>query len=208
MPQGLRRSIHGVSMCTSPIKWLTTHPGSLSHALVLDNKIPVSDIYGVKILKFYEHPEIRPQIEVHWGDENLCIMQDILQSTMIVSTPLTTVPIYLLSLYHFSIRSISFENAAWASKNSTSTKTWSSRIDRNTIRWIPGIDKSLWRAVLNMTGLLSKTKTTCKSFIFLVVFGTAGLLGRRGIFEWDFVVVTWPVVHVGGDERIVQKKNY
>ena len=32
--------------------------------LVLDNKISVSDIDGMKILKLYEHPEIRPQIEV------------------------------------------------------------------------------------------------------------------------------------------------
>jgi len=26
---------------------------------------PVLYIYGVKIFKFYEHPKIRPQIEVH-----------------------------------------------------------------------------------------------------------------------------------------------
>jgi len=31
---------------------------------VLGNKISVSDIDGLKIFKFYEHPEIRPQIEV------------------------------------------------------------------------------------------------------------------------------------------------
>ena len=31
---------------------------------IFDNKISVSDIDGLKILKLYEHPEIRPQIEV------------------------------------------------------------------------------------------------------------------------------------------------
>ena len=31
---------------------------------VLGNKISESDIDGLKIFKFYEHPEIRPQIEV------------------------------------------------------------------------------------------------------------------------------------------------
>ena len=31
---------------------------------VLGNKISVSDIDGLKIFKLYEHPEIRPQIEV------------------------------------------------------------------------------------------------------------------------------------------------
>ncbi len=31
---------------------------------VLGNKISVPDIDGLKIFKLYEHPEIRPQIEV------------------------------------------------------------------------------------------------------------------------------------------------
>ena len=31
---------------------------------VLVNRISVSDIDGLKIFKLYEHPEIRPQIEV------------------------------------------------------------------------------------------------------------------------------------------------
>jgi len=31
---------------------------------VFGNKISVSDIDGFKIFKFYEHPEIRPQIEM------------------------------------------------------------------------------------------------------------------------------------------------
>ena len=31
---------------------------------ILANKISVSDIDGLKIFKLYEHPEIRPQIEV------------------------------------------------------------------------------------------------------------------------------------------------
>jgi hypothetical protein len=31
---------------------------------VLDNKISESDIDGLKIFQFYEHPEIRSQIEV------------------------------------------------------------------------------------------------------------------------------------------------
>ncbi len=31
---------------------------------ILDNKVSVSDIDGLKIFKLYEHPEIRPQIEV------------------------------------------------------------------------------------------------------------------------------------------------
>jgi hypothetical protein len=40
-------------------------------------------------------------------------MQDIRQSTMIVSTPLTTAAIPLLSLHHFSIRiNLFFESAA------------------------------------------------------------------------------------------------
>ena len=30
----------------------------------MDNKVSVSDIDGLKIFKLYEHPEIRPQIEV------------------------------------------------------------------------------------------------------------------------------------------------
>ena len=31
---------------------------------VLDNKISESDIDGLKIFQFYDHPEIRPEIEV------------------------------------------------------------------------------------------------------------------------------------------------
>jgi hypothetical protein len=49
---------------------------------VLGNKISVSDIDGMKILKLYEHPEIRPRIEVI---KTYVLCKTFLQSTMMES---------------------------------------------------------------------------------------------------------------------------